>query len=65
MSCSYEATISRDPVKDAVKPKFALTLQFVEDYLSNVVNNSWSFADKEQNKLTYEVLFGIHFLIYP
>ena len=39
-----------------MKQKFAKTLQFVEEYLSNVVNRSWSFADKEQNKLTYEVL---------
>lgn len=54
-SCSYEATVSRDPVKDEVKQKFASTLQFVEDYLSNVVNRIWSFCDKEQNKLTYEV----------
>jgi len=54
-SCSYEATCNRDPVKDEVKQKFATTLQFVEEYLSNVVNRSWSFADKEQNKLTYEV----------
>lgn len=51
----YEATCSRDPVKDEVKVKFAAALQFVEEYLSNVVNRSWSFADKEQNKLTYEV----------
>ena len=53
--CSYEATVNRDPIKDEVKHKFSTTLQFVEEYLSNVVNRSWSFADKEQNKLTYEV----------
>ena len=53
--CSYEATANRDPIKDEVKHKFSTTLQFVEEYLSNVVNRSWSFADKEQNKLTYEV----------
>lgn len=38
-----------------MKLKFSSTLQFVEEYLSNVVDRSWSFADKEQNKLTYEV----------
>lgn len=42
-------------MKDEVKQKFATTLQFVEEYLSNVVNRSYSFSDKEQNKLTYEV----------
>ncbi|KAF6037985.1 ITPR3 [Bugula neritina] len=60
----YEATCNRDPVKDEVKQKFATTLQFVEEYLSNVVNRSWSFADKEQNKLTYEVVQLCRYLIY-
>ena len=52
---SYESNKAKDPVKESVKPKFANTILFVEDYLCNVVSHSWSFADKQQNKLTYEV----------
>lgn len=55
MSYSYESNINKDPEKERVKPKFASTILFVEDYLETVVKQDGAFADRKQNKLTYEV----------
>ena len=52
---SYESSIGKDPEKEKVKPHFSQTIMFVEDYL-NLVSQDGSFADREQNKLTYEVM---------
>ena len=52
---SYESNIGKDPEKERVKPKFASTIMFVEDYLQTVVSQDGAFADRKQNKLTYEV----------
>lgn len=41
-----------------MKTKFALTMEFVEEYLKEVVNQPFPFGDKEKNKLTFEVLLS-------
>ena len=41
--------------KDEIKERFCQTMEFVENYLRDVVSQSFPFADKEKNKLTFEV----------
>uniref|UniRef100_A0A8C0S3T7 Inositol 1,4,5-trisphosphate receptor n=1 Tax=Canis lupus familiaris TaxID=9615 RepID=A0A8C0S3T7_CANLF len=50
--------------RDDKKNKFASTMDFVEDYLNNVVSEAVPFANEEKNKLTFEVVSLAHNLIY-
>lgn len=42
--------------RDEIKERFCLTMDFVENYLREVVSQNIPFTDKEKNKLTFEVL---------
>ncbi|XP_075754910.1 inositol 1,4,5-trisphosphate-gated calcium channel ITPR2 isoform X1 [Pelodiscus sinensis] len=53
-----------DSSRNDMKRKFALTMEFVEDYLREVVNQPFPFGDKEKNKLTFEVVHLARNLIY-
>ncbi|XP_066519930.1 inositol 1,4,5-trisphosphate-gated calcium channel ITPR1 isoform X4 [Hoplias malabaricus] len=50
--------------RDVVKEKFSQTMEFVENYLRDVVCQSFPFSDKEKNKLTFEVVNLARNLIY-
>lgn len=52
-----------DSSRNEMKRKFALTMEFVEEYLKEVVNQPFPFGDKEKNKLTFEVPIVILVLI--
>ena len=57
---SYETSQSNnnDSTKNGVQNKFDRTIRFVEEYLRNVVQQSWSVTStSSQLKLTYEVFW--------
>uniref|UniRef100_A0A803SZE9 Inositol 1,4,5-trisphosphate receptor n=1 Tax=Anolis carolinensis TaxID=28377 RepID=A0A803SZE9_ANOCA len=53
-----------DSSRNDMKRKFALTMECVEEYLKEVVNQPFPFGDKEKNKLTFEVVHLARNLIY-
>ncbi|KFO23129.1 Inositol 1,4,5-trisphosphate receptor type 3 [Fukomys damarensis] len=59
---NYDSNLNAS--RDDKKNKFASTMEFVEDYLNNVVSEAVPFANEEKNKLTYEVVSLAHNLIY-
>ncbi|MGH0141198.1 UNVERIFIED_CONTAM: hypothetical protein FKN15_010726 [Acipenser sinensis] len=50
--------------RDNKKNTFSSTMGFVEEYLNNVLNDDFPFANEEKNKLTYEVVSLARHLIY-
>ncbi|KFP11044.1 Inositol 1,4,5-trisphosphate receptor type 2, partial [Egretta garzetta] len=62
LHCRYDSFT--DSSRNEMKRKFALTMEFVEEYLKEVVNQPFPFGDKEKNKLTFEVVHLARNLIY-
>ncbi|KFW75337.1 Inositol 1,4,5-trisphosphate receptor type 2, partial [Manacus vitellinus] len=62
LHCRYDSFT--DSSRNEMKTKFALTMEFVEEYLKEVVNQPFPFGDKEKNKLTFEVVHLARNLIY-
>ncbi|KAJ8411304.1 hypothetical protein AAFF_G00173100 [Aldrovandia affinis] len=58
---NYECT---DNTRDDMKRKFAPTMEFVEEYLKDVVSQPYPFGDKEKNELTLEVVRLARNLVY-
>ncbi|XP_056137973.1 inositol 1,4,5-trisphosphate receptor type 2 [Lampris incognitus] len=57
----YEST---DTSREEMKRTFAHTMEFVEEYLKDVVSQSFPFGDKEKNELTLEVVNLARNLVY-
>ncbi|XP_020515019.2 inositol 1,4,5-trisphosphate receptor type 2 [Labrus bergylta] len=57
----YETT---DTSRDEMKSKFAHTMEFVEEYLKDVVSQRCPFGDKDKNELTLEVVNLARNLVY-
>uniref|UniRef100_A0AAY4DQM8 Inositol 1,4,5-trisphosphate receptor n=1 Tax=Denticeps clupeoides TaxID=299321 RepID=A0AAY4DQM8_9TELE len=54
----------RDTSREEMKQKFAPTMEFVEEYLRDVVSQSFPFGHKEKNELTLEVVNLARNLVY-
>lgn len=52
--CRFEYE-SSDSSREEMKRKFAHTMEFVEEYLRDVVSQPYPFGDKDKNELTLEV----------
>uniref|UniRef100_H3D3M6 Inositol 1,4,5-trisphosphate receptor n=1 Tax=Tetraodon nigroviridis TaxID=99883 RepID=H3D3M6_TETNG len=57
----YEST---DTSREEMKRKFAPTMEFVEEYLRDVVSQPFPFGDKDKNELTLEVVNLARNLVY-
>ncbi|KAF0041275.1 hypothetical protein F2P81_007173 [Scophthalmus maximus] len=57
----YEST---DTSREEMKRKFAPTMEFVEEYLKDVVSQHFPFGDKDKNELTLEVVNLARHLVY-
>ncbi|KAK9516864.1 hypothetical protein VZT92_024773 [Zoarces viviparus] len=55
---------STDTSREDMKKKFAHTMDFVEDYLKDVVSQPFPFGDKDKNELTLEVVNLARNLVY-
>ncbi|XP_076840863.1 inositol 1,4,5-trisphosphate-gated calcium channel ITPR2 isoform X1 [Brachyhypopomus gauderio] len=54
----------RDLSREEMKRKFTNTMEFVDDYLKEVVNQHSPFGDEEKNELTLEVINLARNLVY-
>lgn len=52
--CRFEYE-SADSSREEMKRKFAPTMEFVEEYLKDVVSQPFPFVEKDKNELTLEV----------
>ncbi|KAK2918004.1 inositol 1,4,5-trisphosphate-gated calcium channel ITPR2 [Channa argus] len=55
---------SSDSSREEMKRKFAPTMEFVEEYLKDVVSQPFPFADTDKNELTLEVVNLARNLVY-
>ncbi|XP_078369527.1 inositol 1,4,5-trisphosphate receptor-like isoform X2 [Oculina patagonica] len=60
----YDQHLAVGEEREENRLRFSGVITFVENYLQNISSNIWSFSDKEQNKLTFEVVQIARNLIY-